>query len=309
MHQGGRLLAVLIGLAAVLSSCGGAAGEVSSTSAPSTTVPVAATSASTTTTVAAPVTTAAPTTSTTIAPTTTTTMDPTKPTIAIGDGHLAYECRGEGSPTVLIEIGLSSDDSMDRDPEWLGWVGAIDLIAETNKVCIYGRRGVLGSEFPASSSIRSTNDQVDDLEALIGGIDLETPLVLVGHSIGGWNLRVFADRHPEQVTGVVMVEAADPDEDSQTGMDAWPDPFAPEWFEFRMSAWQVESAGDLGDLPMYVMTATEGAPDWWLDYQKASLMLSTVSTQTLIGSTHADIFKDAPDEIAKGVAWVIANAG
>jgi hypothetical protein len=307
------LLALVLPTLLIAGGCSTASTEsADTTGAPSTTVTETTITAVPPTTLPEPTTTTVLATTTTTVPATTTTMDPTKPTFPVDDGHLAYECRGEGSPTVLIEMGLAMGDFnpksghlliAERDPEWVGWTAPMDLIAATNRVCIYGRRGVLGSEFPPSPSIRSTNDQVDDLEVLIAGLDLETPLILVGHSVGGWNLRVFADRHPEQVVGVVMVDATDPDD------DGWPSPFPPEMFEFSMSAWQVQSAGDFGDLPMYVISATQGAEPRVLEYQRASLSQSTVSTLVKVDAQHHRVYFDAPDEIAKGVEWVIANAG
>jgi len=238
----------------------------------------------------------------------------------VNGGWLAYECRGEGSPTVVIDLGLGDTTRAERDPNWWLWYRPMDEIAETNKVCIYGRRGVLGSEPVPADPLRTTQDQVDALNALIDELELETPLILVGWSIGGYNIRLFAGQHPEKVAGLVFVDASEPSME-ETYRSAASDAFPPEWLELVESAEQVSAVTDLGDMPVYVLTAalidrqsSDGEnivanEDWWFDVQDRLLALSTNSIQKVAEATHNTIYWGKPEIVAEAVAWVTAQAG
>ena len=274
------------------------------TEAPATTVVPETTSTSVATT-----TTAAVTTSTTLAP-----FEPTDPSVMVNDAWLAYECRGEGSPTVVVEMGAGG--ASERDPNWTAWSGTLDMIAETNKVCIYGRRGMVGSEPLPAEVPRTTQDSVDDLDGFIDGLDLETPVILVGYSLGGYNIRLFAGQHPDKVAGLVFVDATDPgmaEHDPIAASDIWP----PEWLNFEASAVQVAAVTDLGDLPVYVLTATKedpaystdpDRPDWWFEVQDNLLALSTNSIQTKLETTHKIIKWAEAQAVVDAIAWVVTQA-
>ena len=321
MSRMGHLAIVLTALALVGAACGGT--TATTTAASATTVTTAAAAATTTvavtTTAAVTTTTVAATTTTAAAPTTTLApFQPTEPSILVNSGWLAYECRGEGSPTVLVELGLAGPPRVDRDPNWWLWNRPMEKIEETNKVCIYGRRGVLGSEPVPVDPLRTTQDQVDDLNALIDALELETPLILVGWSIGGYNIRLFADQHPQKVAGLVFVDATEPGIE-ETYPSTASAAFPPEWLELVESAEQVSAVTDLGDMPVYVLTASidqsadnttlTEADEWWLGLQNRLLALSTNSTQRKVEATHGNIYWGKPEIVAEAVAWVTAQAG
>ena len=82
---------------------------------------------------------------------------------------------------------------------------AQELIAPFSKVCIYDRAG-LGWSDPAPGA-RTQQDMVEDLHRLIAAKGLEGPLVLVGHSMGGLLVRLYAKRYPSQVAAIVLLDA------------------------------------------------------------------------------------------------------
>ena len=298
-----RFVAVVTVLALVGAACGG---DDASTAETTTSAVVAATTTlATTTTVAATTTTLSPTT-TTIAATTTAPPEPVAQTVEVNGAQLAYECRGEGSPTVLVERGLG--EATYFSPDWEGWGEALDGIADLTHVCIYGRRGTGGSDPLPKDSLRTTMDQVDDLDGLIVALDLETPLVLLGHSIAGYNLRVFNDRYPEKVVGIIFVDATHPDIDLLS--DDIPTPRAPEWMDFLTSAEQVEATVDLGDIPLYVLTASRTVEDLalWGDWQEELAALSTDTRQKTVTSHHG-IHVVNPAAIVAAVQSVLKRLG
>ncbi|MDX1387632.1 MAG: alpha/beta hydrolase [Acidobacteriota bacterium] len=122
--------------------------------------------------------------------------------VDLDDGRQLYiNCRGETTPTVIIETGLG-------DPG-ITWGRVFPEIAEFARVCIYARAGVGGSDAPPEiDRPRTVIDVVGDLEMLLRNAHIEPPYVLVGQSLGGVNARAFAARHLDDVVGMVLVDSS-----------------------------------------------------------------------------------------------------
>ncbi len=117
--------------------------------------------------------------------------------VALPDGRkLNLYCIGTGSPTVMLESGIGGDA--------YDWRSVQDDIAKQTRVCAYDRAG-LGKSSPGPLP-RDTKAEVADFEALLKAAELRGPYVLVGHSMGGYNVRLFAGRHPDDVAGIVLVD-------------------------------------------------------------------------------------------------------
>lgn len=113
-----------------------------------------------------------------------------------GGRHLNLYCTGHGGPTVLLESGFGATT-------W-AWAKVQPLIARTNRVCSYDRAGMGFS--PAGPMPRDGTAIVADLNALVKAARLAPPYVLVGHSAGGLTMRLFADAHPGDIAGMVLVD-------------------------------------------------------------------------------------------------------
>jgi len=125
--------------------------------------------------------------------------------IDVGGFKMHIDCTGEGSPTVILE-SMSGGGS----PYW-GWVQP--KIAKVTRVCVYDRAGFYWSESdPEPQSLART---VRNLHTLLVNANIEGPYVLVGHSIGGLYARQFAAEYPEQVAGLVLLDAGDPQQFKQ----------------------------------------------------------------------------------------------
>jgi pimeloyl-ACP methyl ester carboxylesterase len=128
--------------------------------------------------------------------------------------RLYLECRGKGSPTVVLEAGGgdTSDVWSLRLPD-SHQTPVMSAVARYTRVCAYDRPGtVTPSGQPSRSDPvplpRPLSQMVGDLHALLGAAHVPGPYVLVGHSMGGLLSRLYAGTYPDDVAGFVSVDAA-----------------------------------------------------------------------------------------------------
>jgi pimeloyl-ACP methyl ester carboxylesterase len=77
-------------------------------------------------------------------------------------------------------------------------------------VCTYDRAGMGWSEPGAQP--RTSQQFVEELNTLLGNAGVQGPYVLVGHSLGGTNVQLYASEYPDEVAGMVLVDSATEDE-------------------------------------------------------------------------------------------------
>ncbi len=117
--------------------------------------------------------------------------------VATDAGHkLHVWCTGEGSPTVVLITGGGSFS--------LDWAGVQPAVAAKTRVCSYDRAGYAWSDLGPAP--RGVGTSVAELHQVLARATLRPPYVLVGSSWGGLIARVFAYKHPDEVTGVVLVD-------------------------------------------------------------------------------------------------------
>lgn len=123
--------------------------------------------------------------------------------IDLGDRRLRLVCAGpQAGPLVWLEAGAFGFSADFADLQ-------AALAQEGIRSCAYDRAG-LGFSDPGPRP-RDSAAIVTDLERLMTAVGIDEPLVLLGHSMGGQHVRLFATRHPERVAGIVLVDAATPE--------------------------------------------------------------------------------------------------
>jgi pimeloyl-ACP methyl ester carboxylesterase len=131
--------------------------------------------------------------------------------VDVGGYELAWQCVGEGTPTVVLDAGLDTAGSS----EWFEFLPR--LASLQTRVCTYDRAGTGTSDQRPAGRMPTAGSQADELHELLDGASIEPPYVLVPHSYAGLIARVYADRYPEEIAGFVF-------EDVSTAweIDLWP---------------------------------------------------------------------------------------
>jgi len=121
-------------------------------------------------------------------------------------GHLQYVyCTGQGNPTVILESGGGVVSYT--------WDQVQTEVAKFAKVCSYDRAGYGLSE--TGPKPRTARQIAVELHTLLRNADIPGPYVLVGHSIGGLNIRMFTELYPDEVAGLVFVDSSTEDQNDR----------------------------------------------------------------------------------------------
>jgi pimeloyl-ACP methyl ester carboxylesterase len=133
--------------------------------------------------------------------------------VDIGGRRINLHCTGAGGPTVILMAGIFS---------WsVVWYKTQPVTAQKTRVCAFDRAGYGFSDPGPRPQILS--DVVDDLHAALKAGSISGPYVLVGHSLGGIEARLFAQRWPKEVAGMVLVDTSPAGEglidENQPGFD------------------------------------------------------------------------------------------
>ena len=111
-------------------------------------------------------------------------------------------CTGQGSPTVILDSGLSDT--------WLHWYKVQPEVAKLVRVCAYDRAG-LGWSDPRPGP-RTSRVIAEELHTLLRNAGVAPRFVLVGHSMGGLDVLMYASLYRAEVVGMVLVDSSHPDQ-------------------------------------------------------------------------------------------------
>lgn len=121
--------------------------------------------------------------------------------VTLPDGRaINLVCEGKGSPVVIMTAGAG-----DWSEHWQFVQGPV---AQRTRVCAWDRAGFGFSN--ASNVPQSAAATEDDLEKALSGAHITGPYLLVAHSAGSYEALLFADRHPREIAGMVLVDPSLP---------------------------------------------------------------------------------------------------
>jgi pimeloyl-ACP methyl ester carboxylesterase len=182
-------------------------------------------------------------------------------TVETVDGHqIEIATAGSGPVTVVFEAGLGLD--------WTSWDEVASDVAFRARVFAYSRPGYGASS--AATTPRDAQTIVEELRALLAARGVPPPFVVVGHSMGGGYMELFAKAHPDEVVGVVLVdprhrdflatcEAAQLDNCgiTESQLATQPGSAIAEYHAFPLASEEIRAAGPFGSYPVRVLTATD----------------------------------------------------
>ena len=238
--------------------------------------------------------------------------------IDVGGHQLWIECRGSGSPTVILEGGLGVYSGT--------WFAVMPVVARVTRVCRFDRAGLGQSE--RGPLPRTSKQMVAELHTVLTKGGIQRPYVLVGHSLAGLNIHLYASTYPKDVAGLVFVDAIHPDLDvriekllsAKQAADRRADlELNQEGIRFRdilTSEAQVKTAKPLRDMPLVVIRhglPLDGGPGWptdaveklWADLQSDLATLTPQGDVVVATASHHRIQEDQPDVVSGAIEQVV----
>jgi pimeloyl-ACP methyl ester carboxylesterase len=219
--------------------------------------------------------------------------------LTINGQNLHVETSGVSGPTVVFEAGLGNDATT-----WRFIAGPVATFA---RVVLYDRAG-LGQSLPMTKkdSAVTADEVATNLRALLVAADVRPPYILVGHSLGGLYVQMFARKYPKEVSGVVLLDSSSADAPSDLKTRARLEPGTAAYLEeegIPESNRQIMNGSPFPDIPLAVIAATDHGPFfkvWEPTLMRLQQQLATLSPQANLivaqGSGH-DVQIDRPQTV------------
>ena len=227
---------------------------------------------------------------------------------------------GNGSPTVVFESGLGHGKRT--------WAPVFNAIAAMTRAVAYDRAGYGQSE-PSRQS-RDGLQIVLELRAMLLTEKIAPPYVLVGHSLGGTYMKLFAKTFPDEVAGVVLVDARHAEfsqrcrqlgiprllYDPPAALLALLSPVArAELQAAPLTLKQARRAGPFPPVPLIVLTQSNATSRWpkgvkkvWDASQKNLAQMSKLGRIKVCDDSGHHVHKDRPDVVVSAVHNVVQAA-
>ncbi|KFN01416.1 alpha/beta hydrolase fold family protein [Bacillus clarus] len=201
------------------------------------------------------------------------------------------------------------------------WEHIAEELTEYGTVLVYDRAGLGKSE--KSFKRRISSEMVKELRGVVQQLQLKPPYILVGHSFGGINVRLFASSYPEETFGVVLVDSTPENYKldflpimSLEFQEAYYKQFIYEstYEEFTHSLGEAtEYCKSMGDILLVVLAAgkkafySREAQKKWLQLQEELLRLSTQHKFMIAENSGHYIQKDEPQRVIEAVKWIVSQ--
>ncbi|MBU3142812.1 alpha/beta fold hydrolase [Clostridium sp. CF012] len=228
---------------------------------------------------------------------------------------LYVNCYGKGDPTVVFESGLGCTH--------LDWKVVQNQISKNARTFSYDRAGLGNSD--TGDLPRTSLDQVHELHTVLNKAKVKAPYIIVAHSIGGYNARLFAGTYPKEVSGIIFVDCSHENqyEDRVNRSSSKEIEIAKSQLigaeqtfdELLISAKQVKEIRKkdaLRNIPIIVLTADHKGEEsstiteeTWLNYQNDLVSLSDYSKHIIVEDSSHYIQKDKPQVVIDAIKGII----
>lgn len=255
----------------------------------------------------------------------------------VGGRRVRYIRRGSGAPAVVIDQGYGQPiEPGFAAPVASGWTKVFTSICEITRVVMHDRAGLGASD--AAPAPRACREMIEDLRGVLAAAEAEPPYVLVGHSLGGFNVRVHAGAYPEEVAGIVLVDSSHPDQHARLARtlprESRDEPVALrvlrraremvlfDGVDFHACAEQAGAVTSFGSTPLVVVSQSpHAAPPpgmpievWqamraeWSRMQAELLTLSTSSTQIMATYAGHNVQLEEPRVVVDAILRAVGEA-
>lgn len=233
--------------------------------------------------------------------------------VDVGGHRLRIECLGTGSPTVIMDSGLNMPKHT--------WENVPQEVGKFTRVCVYERAGI-GESDPSLQQMRTSKDVVAELQKLLQNAGEKTPFILVGHSFGGLNMRLYSGLYPQEVVGLVLVDSSHPDQ-YQRYADLQKDEEREKYLKHEgggnnekinllASAEEIKKSSSTLAIPLIVLSAENEKPDeeeklFMKDHQELQADLEKLSPQgklVVVKDSSHFIQKDRPEAVIDAIKTV-----
>jgi pimeloyl-ACP methyl ester carboxylesterase len=243
---------------------------------------------------------------------------PIDETFIVGNGELDVSCDGGAGPTLMFVSAIGGDDSL-RD--------IADRLAGEANACFYFRPG--DGETAPPDGARSAFGDGSDLHELFRTAGLATPAIIVAHSYGGFITMALAADHPEDIAGVVFIDASTPAAEARSYLlmnDEQRAYYDSEMEPFVFVDWprSVEEAGaaleSFPTVPSTVITATqsfidpcdpqlpcEALQETWIDVQTG--LAEMIGAKQVLAATSHYVHVDNPDLVVNEIRDLVERSG
>lgn len=247
---------------------------------------------------------------------------PTSETVTVNGEVVEYVLMGQGQPVMILLNGF-------RMP-LTAWEKIVPALSQEGQVLAYNRSGV-GSTSKASSP-QTGKAVVNTLEELLQTLHLAPPYILIAHSVGGIFANLYARMHPQGVAGMVLVDAAHPEEPQRQAafqpprvirflmgalraIETYFDPYKySEDERISETVQQLHTAGPFPPIPLAVVSGGKKMPlvpeESFQVHQQCQRELATLSPQAVhIVAKQSGHFPQVtePDIVIRAVQEVLAN--
>lgn len=228
--------------------------------------------------------------------------------VQVGESSLYTILYGKrnNNPTVIMDAGYGDYSK--------AWEPIIPDISKATQVLVYDRAGL--GKSAKSTNPRTSIHMVGELKELLTILDIEPPYILVGHSFGGVNVRIFAEHFPEDVAGMVLVDTTPEDYRerflptmSEEFQEAYNQQFIHEgnYDEFMESLNQLKGCNRKLEVPVIVLAAGKKAhyskesQELWNAMQRELVDISTNGELVMAENSAHYIQNDAPDVVISAI--------
>ncbi len=227
---------------------------------------------------------------------------------------------GHGSPTVVFESGLGHGKRT--------WGPVFNNVSAATRAVVYDRAGYGQSE--ASDQSRDGLQIVLELRAMLQTEGIAPPYVLVGHSLGGTFMKLYAKSFPDEVAGVVLVDARHAEFTQrcrQLGVPrllyeppeallAMLSPTArAELQAAPLTLKQTRRAGKFPAVPLIVLTQSNATSKWprglrkvWAASQQRMAKMSKLGRIKVLDDSGHNVHQDRPEVVVRAILSVVRAA-